>query len=158
MGKGRPVTAYAITPIGHVESPVLEPVDREWGKITSRIVLLPEYCPGLHGLGAFSHAIVLTWLHRASFDRARDLVRRPRGLASMPEVGIFAQRATVRPNPIGVTAVRVLGVEPDAVVVSGLDAIDGTPVIDIKPYYPQYDAVDSSVVPEWVNELMREYF
>jgi tRNA-Thr(GGU) m(6)t(6)A37 methyltransferase TsaA len=152
------MTPFSLAPIGHVESPVLEPVDQDWGKVTSRIVMLPGYGPGLQGLGAFSHAIVLTWLHRASFDPTRHLVRRPRGLASMPEVGIFAQRAKDRPNPIGVTAVSVLRVEPDAVVVSGLDAINGTPVIDIKPYYPQYDAVDAPRVPEWVNELMRGYF
>jgi tRNA (adenine37-N6)-methyltransferase len=152
------MTAYALTPIGRVESPVHEPVDHDWGKVTARIVLLPAYRAGLRGLEEFSHAIVLTWLHLASFDPARHLVRRPRGLASMPEIGIFAQRAKDRPNPIGVTAVRILGVEADAVVVAGLDAVDGTPVVDIKPYVPQYDAVAAPAVPEWVDRLMRGYF
>ncbi len=147
-----------LRPIGTVESAVLDPVDEDWGKVTSRIVLLPEYARGLRGLEAFSHAIVLTWLDRAAFDPARHLIRRPRGLASMPEVGIFAQRAKDRPNPIGVTAVRILGVEQGAVVVSGLDAIHGTPVLDLKPYYPQYDAVEAPVVPEWVARLMQGYF
>ena len=76
----------------------------------------------------------------------------------MPKVGIFAQRAKNRPNPIGVTAVEIVSVGENCIEVKGLDAIDGTPVLDIKPYYPTYDQVASPVVPDWVNELMKDYF
>lgn len=76
----------------------------------------------------------------------------------MPLVGIFAQRAKDRPNPLGITAVRLRGVTPEGIEVQGLDAIDGTPVLDIKPYYPHYDAVDAPAVPRWVDELMKGYF
>jgi len=149
---------FTLRPIGHVVSPVLEPTDVDWGKVVSRLVLLPHLRPGLQGLQAFSHVIVVTLLHRAAFDPARDLVRRPRGLVTMPMVGIFSQRAKDRPNPLGFTVVRLREVTTEGIEVQGLDAIDGTPVLDIKPYYPQYDAVDSPVVPEWVNTLMEGYF
>jgi tRNA-Thr(GGU) m(6)t(6)A37 methyltransferase TsaA len=147
-----------INSIGIVESPVKDPVDENWGSVTSRISLKPEYSPGLLGLGDFSHVIVVTYLHKASFDPSRHLQRRPRGLAHMPKVGIFSQRAKDRPNPLGVTAVELLAVGENHITVRGLDAIDGTPVIDIKPYYPQYDRIDSAVVPSWVEELMKGYF
>ena len=149
---------FLLTPIGIVESPVKDPVDENWGTVTSRILLNPKYAPGLLGLGDFSHLIVVTYLHKASFDPARHLQRRPRGLEHMPRVGIFSQRAKDRPNPLGVTAVRVLAVGEKDVTVQGLDAIDGTPVIDLKPYYPQYDRVDTAAVPAWVEELMKNYF
>jgi len=76
----------------------------------------------------------------------------------MPEVGILSQRAKNRPNPIGVTAVEIVHVEADVLEVRGLDAIDGTPVLDIKPYYPVYDRIAGAAVPEWVDELMKGYF
>ena len=75
----------------------------------------------------------------------------------MPLVGIFSQRGKDRPNTIGVTAVEIISVEEQFITVRGLDAIDGTPVLDIKPYYPVFDKREA-VVPEWVNRLMEDYF
>jgi tRNA (Thr-GGU) A37 N-methylase len=75
----------------------------------------------------------------------------------MPELGIFAQRAKDRPNPLGITVVPLVSVEPDGTV-RGLDAIDGTPIADLKPYFPQFDSASDAVVPAWVAELMRGYF
>ncbi len=144
--------------IGHVESSVKEQTDEQWGQVESRVVLHPDYHAGLRGIEQFSHALIVTYLHEARFEPARHLVRRPRGLDSMPEVGIFAQRAKDRPNPLGITAVSIVGVEPGVLVVRGLDAIEGTPVIDVKPYYPAYDRVMSASVPEWVDRLMKDYF
>jgi tRNA-Thr(GGU) m(6)t(6)A37 methyltransferase TsaA len=137
---------------------VTESVDEDWGDVVSRVVLAPAFRPGLKGLDGFSHALVLTYLHRAAFDPAGDLVRRPRGSAAFPDIGIFAQRAKHRPNPVGISAVRLLEVRDDSVVVQGLDAIDGTPVLDLKPYVPQFDRVESPSVPPWIDELMRGYF
>jgi tRNA (adenine37-N6)-methyltransferase len=147
-----------IEPIGVVESSVKDPVDEAWGSVTSKVILRPEYAPGLLGLDAFSHVIVVTYLHQASFDPSRHLQRRPRGLEQMPNVGIFSQRAKDRPNYLGVTAVKLLAVGEKDITVRGLDAIDGTPVIDIKPYYPQFDRIPSARVPDWVHELMKGYF
>ncbi len=149
---------FTVESIGLVSSPVTERVDEGWGRVTSRIVIDPPYRPGLLGLSGFSHVIVITYLHEAAFDLARHIVRRPRGLPAMPEIGIFAQRAKDRPNPIGITAVRLIGVREESIDVQGLDAVDGTPVLDLKPYVPQYDRIESPRLPGWIDELMKGYF
>lgn len=145
-------------PIGFVSSPVAERIDRGWGNVISQVVLKPEYVGTLSGLDEFSHVIVVTYLHQACFVPSRHLRRRPQGREDMPEVGILSQRAKDRPNPIGITVVPIVHVAEIHLEVKGLDAIDGTPVLDVKPYYPQYDRVEAPRVPEWVNELMKDYF
>ena len=100
-----------LTPIGRVGSPVTEAVDEGWGEVVSDIELDRHFAAGTRGLEKFSHVLVVYLMHEATFDAARDLVRRPRGRIDMPELGIFAQRARHRPNPIGVSAVRLLAVE-----------------------------------------------
>jgi len=97
-------------------------------------------------------------MHQATWNPATDLVRRPRGRFDMPLVGIFAQRARHRPNPIGITTVSMIGVRDNIITVRGLDAIDGTPVLDIKPYNPGFDAREAFKVPDWVSKLMAGYF
>jgi len=146
------------TPIGLVANQVTQPVDENWASVISRLTILPEFSKGIKGLDKFSHAVVITFMNKAQFHPAGDIVRRPRGLDTMPEVGIFSQRAKDRPNRIGVTAVKIVAVGDDFVEAAGLDAIDATPILDIKPYYPQYDCIEDAKVPEWVNRLMRNYF
>lgn len=150
--------AIQLKPVGYVVCAVRTPKDEGWGAVVSRVELAPEYTGGLDGLADFSHAIIVTYLHVAAYRAERHLRRRPRGLASMPEVGIFAQRARDRPNPIGITAVEIVSVGVANLDVRGLDAIDGTPVLDIKPYFPQCDHIAGPRVPEWVNRLMEGYF
>ncbi len=147
-----------LIPIGTVRSPQSQAVDEGWGEVVSDIHLQPGLGSGLSGLEEFSHAVVVYYMHEARFDWRNDFVRRPQGRDDMPEVGIFAQRTRSRPNSIGVTAVEVVAVEGDVLRVRGLDAIDGTPVLDIKPYFPPYDYVDDAGVPEWVDRLMEGYF
>ena len=147
-----------MTPIGFVRSSVTERVDESWGKVTARIDLLPEYKGSLLGLADFSHAIIVTYLHLAKYIPAKHLQRRPQGLKSMPVVGLFSQRVKDRPNPIGVSSVEIVNIKEDSLEVRGLDAIDTTPVIDIKPYFPHFDKIDNPRVPEWVNRLMQNYF
>lgn len=147
-----------LEPIGFVSSPVTEQMDSGWGKVVSTIELAEHLRPGAKGLEQFSHAVVVTFLHEAKFDSAKHLQRRPRELDSMPLLGIFSQRAKDRPNPIGVTAVRIVGVSEVGVSVQGLDAIDGTPVLDIKPYVPHFDCEENATVPSWLDELMKGYF
>ena len=125
-----------LRPIGYVSSPVTEKVDENWGGVISRILLKPEYAGALLGLEDFSHVIIVTYLHQAQYEKEKHLQRRPRGLESMPKVGIFSQRVKDRPNPIGLTAVKIISVGDDYLEVQGLDAINDTPVLDIKPYYP----------------------
>jgi len=145
-------------PIGIVKSPVKEGIDRDWGKIISKIQFFKEYVDGLRGIETFSHIVVVFEMHRSSWTPDTDLVRHPQGRDDMPETGIFAQRAKHRPNPIGVTSVELLGIEENILKVRGLDAIDGTPVLDIKPYFPHFDRVADPRIPEWVGELMTDYF
>ena len=150
--------ALTMQPIGVVHSPVKEGVDEGWGSVVAEIHLRDEYAPGLRGLEEFSHVIVVFLMHLAAFSPGEDLVRRPRGWADMPEVGIFAQRAKHRPNPIRLTAVRLLSVRGNVLTVRGLDAIDGSPVLDIKPYFAAFDRVDEATQPERIDWLMEGYF
>ena len=151
-------TVSVLASVGHVRSSVTELVDQAWGDVVSTIELDPVYHGATRGLEEFSHVQIVYLLHRARYESERHRVRRPRGRADMPEVGIFAQRAKDRPNPIGITAVELISVAKERLTVRGLDAVDGTPVLDIKPYYPAYDRVESARVPEWVARLMRDYF
>ena len=145
-------------PIGFVKSPVTEPVDENWGDIVSRIHLTEPWGRGLKGLEEFSHLMIVFHMHQAAHNPQTDLVRPPRGRADMPEVGIFAQRAKHRPNPMGITAVRLLEIQGSTLVGRGLDAIDGSPVLDIKPYVPEFGQVAKPKVPEWMKKLLKGYF
>ena len=149
----------ACSPIGTVRCAVTEMSQGGWAKIDSEIHLDPRYTRGLQELASFSHVIVVIFLDRAQgFDPAKQLLRRPRGMEDMHEVGVFAQRTKYRPNPIGVTAVRLTGITGNVVKVRGLDALDGTPVLDIKPYLPPFDRVDDVKLPPWVDHVMEGYF
>jgi len=147
-----------LNPIGTVKSPITEEIVENWGEIVSEIVLDEALALGLQGLEQFSHLLVIFYMHQARFDPAHDLLRRPRGRADMPLLGIFAQRPKMHPNPIGITAVQLLEVTGNRVKVQGLDAINGTPVLDIKPYFPIFDRVDNAHTPEWVGRLLQGYF
>ena len=146
-----------LNPIGYVKNSVEAKKDTSWGEDLSTIMLDESYSGGLKGLEDFSHVIVLYYLDKAAFDREKHLQRRPQNRDDMPLVGIFSQRGKDRPNTIGMTSVKLVSVGQNTLTVKGLDAIDGTPVLDIKPYYPVYDKKDA-VVPEWVNRLMEHYF
>jgi len=147
-----------LTPIGTVRSPQNEMSKGGWAKIESRIELEPQYAGGLAGLSEFSHILVTFALDRAKFVMAEHLTRQPRGRADAPRLGVFSQRTKFRPNPLGITTVELLGVEGNVLRVRGLDALDGTPVLDIKPYIPMFDGVANPRVPPWVDAIMDGYF
>lgn len=151
------MTEIIMTPIGYVKNEVTDRKDTSWGDDTSRIVLDEAYRSGLSGLEDFSHAVILFHLDRAKYVKEKHLQRRPQNREDMPLVGIFSQRGKDRPNRIGMTSVEIVSVNEDSLVVKGLDAVDGTPVLDIKPYYPAYDKKEASV-PGWVDRLMEHYF
>ena len=146
-----------MTPIGFVRNEVKDKKDTSWGADTSVLELEPQYAKGIKGLSDFSHIIVIYYLDKANFDPEKHLERRPQNRDDMPEVGIFSQRAKDRPNHIGLTSVEIVDVGEGKITVRGLDAIDGTPILDIKPYYPVYDRKEAAV-PEWVDRLMEHYF
>jgi tRNA-Thr(GGU) m(6)t(6)A37 methyltransferase TsaA len=123
-----------LRPIGRVESTLADRADAprqgDEGAPAAWLALDPALGDALAGIGAGSEIVVVTWLHRAR----RDVLRvHPRGDPARPEVGVFATRSPDRPNPIGLHRVRVLAVEGTRLRVGGLEAIDGTPVLDIKP-------------------------
>ena len=144
-------------PIGYVKNDVQEKKDVSWGEDVSYVLLEEEYCGGLKGLEDFSHAIILYYLDKAEFISEKHLQRHPQNRPDMPLVGIFAQRGKDRPNTIGMTSVEIVAVSDSTLTVRGLDAISGTPVLDIKPYYPVYDKKEAKT-PEWVDRLMENYF
>ncbi|HTE14322.1 MAG TPA: TrmO family methyltransferase, partial [Burkholderiales bacterium] len=110
-------------------------------------------------LADFSHAVVVFHLDRITpFDKEEQLLRNPRGMEHLAPVGVFAQRTKFRPNPIGVTPVRLVSIEGNTLIVTGLDAMDGTPVLDVKPYIPEFDRVDNVKMPEWVATMVQGYF
>ena len=146
-----------MNPIGYVRNAVQSRKDVSWGEDVSTIVLNEEYHSGLKGLEDFTHVIILYYLDKAAYQKEKHLQRRPQNREDMPLVGIFSHRGKDRPNQIGMTSVRIVSVDGAALTVKGLDAIDGTPVLDIKPYYPVYDKKDAKV-PEWVDRLMAHYF
>jgi tRNA-Thr(GGU) m(6)t(6)A37 methyltransferase TsaA len=154
MGEGE----LPLRRIGVVHSPVAEARDEGWGEIVSEVRVDGPFIAGLRSLTEFSHAIIVFYMHQSSFDAESDLLRRPRGRDDMPEVGIFAQRAKHRPNPIGITTVEIVGVKGNTLTVRGLDAIEGTPVLDIKPYVPAFDRAEQATLPEWMEQLMQGYF
>jgi len=147
-----------LKPIGYVINDVENKKDVSWGKDISKILLEKDYYGGLSGLNDFSHVTILYYLDKAKFDINKHLQRRPQNRNDMPVVGIFSQRGKDRPNQIGMTSVEIVTVTNDTLIVKGLDAIDGTAILDIKPYYPIYDCREDAVVPEWVNILMEKYF
>jgi tRNA-Thr(GGU) m(6)t(6)A37 methyltransferase TsaA len=143
-----------IRPIGTVRTSGVRHAG-EWGDVVSEIVLDESLAEGLKGLADFSHIVVVYHLDRAAFDPKTDLLGHPRGRRNLPRVGVFARRTPHRPNQIGVTNARLLEVRGSTLVVQGLDALDGTPVLDIKPYSPGYDRVEDPTFPDWAERLER---
>ncbi len=144
--------------IGRVRNGRDSAADSGWGAVTSTIEMEPAFAEGLRGLDAFSHALILFYMHRDDDREPPVLIRRPRGRADMPFIGVFAQRGRMRPNTVGITATAIVRLEPGRLVVQGLDAVEGTPVLDIKPYVPAFDRVEAARTPEWVQRLMEGYF
>jgi len=146
-------TGMILKPIGYVRNDVEQPpgADYGWDKVVSEIVVDSSLSEALDNLEEFSHIIVLYWMHRAAGrDEPPQLKTHPRGRQELPLVGLFATRSPHRPNAIGKTTVRLLERRGNILKVEGLDAIDGTPVIDIKPYIPGYDSASEAKVPPWI--------
>ena len=146
--------------IGHVRGGRSAAVDDDWGVSRARIELDPDrFQPdALAGLGDFSHIEVVFLFHGVDEARVESGARRPRGRADWPMVGIFAQRGRTRPNRLGVSVCRVMGVDGLAIEVEGLDAIDGTPVLDIKPVLKGFLPRGVLREPAWAGEIMRSYW
>jgi tRNA-Thr(GGU) m(6)t(6)A37 methyltransferase TsaA len=120
------------------------------GEQEAQVRVLPEFCAGLKGIADFSHIIILYWMHlRDSEEERQTLVVFPRKHAVNVEKGVFACRSPSRPNPVGFCVVELLKVEKCLLTVRGLDAVEGSPIIDIKPYLPRADLIPDARAPEW---------
>lgn len=139
--------------IGFVANEVKQPPEPEynWPEAISEITIDAALTESLENLEEFSHIIVLYWMHQLTAGEEMPPRVHPRGDPELPLVGRFATRSPRRPNLIGKAVVRLLERRGNILRVAGLDAIDGTPVIDIKPYIPGYDSVIDSWAPSWAT-------
>lgn len=135
----------SLLPIGYIRNGASRPRPRGWDELESELILLPEHERRLSGIESYSHILVTFWM-----DLAAAAPENPETitLASGNTYGILATRSQLRPNHLGVSAVALVAREGPVLRVRGLDAIDGTPVLDIKPYLPEYDAVPGARIPE----------
>jgi tRNA (Thr-GGU) A37 N-methylase len=151
----------ALEPVGFVVGGRTEPIDDDWGGVEA-VIRLDGARFGLDavaGLGAFSHLVVVFRFHLVDPADVQSGARRPRGNPDWPEVGMFAQRARMRPNRLGASTCRLSGVEGLDLHVLGLDAIDGSPVLDVKPFMREFEPPGGEVrQPAWSTELMRGYY
>lgn len=149
-----------LRPIGTVRGGRDQPIDDDWGASRARLELDPaQFGPeALAGLSDFSHAEVIFLFDQVTPDKVETGARRPRGRDDWPVVGIFAQRGKNRPNRLGVTVCRIVGVDGLAVEVEGLDAIDGTPIVDIKPVLSGFLPREAVREPDWALEIMKAYW
>jgi len=119
---------------------------------TCTIVIDPEYCPALLGVENYSHLLVLYWFHLRDNDEHRGTLRvTPPRHKGAPLTGVFACRSPSRPNPIGLTVVELLRVNGCRLEVSGLDALEGSPIVDLKPYLPRADSIPDARTPVWLK-------
>lgn len=120
---------------------------------TSQITIFPEYREALEGLTAFSHIIILYWLHLNDTEEKRSILKiTPKRHKGAPEVGVFASRSPVRPNPIGLSICELLEIKNGTLTVRDFDAVEGTRIIDIKPYIPRADSIPDARAPSWTLE------
>lgn len=154
------VTELTIVPVGFVRSGREEAMDDHWAWVAATIELAPSVVgpDATAGLEAFSHLEVVFVFDRVDPATVTTGARHPRGNTDWPRVGIFAQRGKDRPNRLGVSRCRLVGVDGLTLAVQGLDAIDGTPVVDVKPWMDELGPAGEIRQPAWSVELMRDYW
>lgn len=149
-----------LLPIGTVRSTRRAIEDDNWDSVVSSIDLDATQftADALSGLDTFSHVEVVYLFDQVAPDAVERGARHPRGNEAWPNVGIFAQRAKNRPNRIGTTVCRIDRVDGLHVHVTGLDAVDGSPILDIKPWVREFGPRGDVRQPAWMDELMRAYW
>lgn len=148
-----------LEPIGIVVGGRSEPIDDDWAAVEADIVLAERFpVDATAGLDGFSHIDVIFHFDRVDPDSVHVAARHPRNRADWPAVGIFAQRAKARPNRLGLTTCELLDVDGRRLRVRGLDAIDGSPVLDIKPTMQEFLPRSALRQPDWSRELMSGYW
>jgi tRNA (adenine37-N6)-methyltransferase len=141
-------------PVGYVKTETAGDQVKDRTRL-SQIVVSPEFTAALDGIAEYSHLHVLFWMHEVPQEKRMILKVSPRGRTDLPLTGAFAVRTNLRPNPIGLTIVELIKVDGNVLTVRGLDAFNGTPVLDIKPY-DSWDTVPDAKVPQWWRKLEEE--
>ncbi|MCA8885185.1 MAG: SAM-dependent methyltransferase [Hyphomonadaceae bacterium] len=150
---------FEVAAIASVHSPRKDLSDDFWGAVQAEIILDPAFDESaFFGLSDFSHVEVLFLMHQVNPAKVETGARHPRERMDWPLVGIFAQRGKARPNRIGLTRATIVKVDGRVLTVRGLDAIDGTPVLDVKPWMDEFAPIGAMRQPAWATELMRDYF
>ena len=154
------MSTIQMLPIGIVTSTRKNAVDDNWDQESVHIELDPDQFTeeSLFGLSEFSHAEILFFMDQVDPKKIEKFARFPRNNSSWPKIGIFAQRGKNRPNQIGTTICRILKVEGLNLFLQGLDAIHGTPVLDIKPWVSEFAPRGKTHQPRWISELMLNYW
>ena len=156
---GNDDATWAVRAIGFVSSPRTEAIDDDWGAVEATITLVAPLSPdALRGVSEFSHVEVIYLFDRVDPDSVHTGARVPRDNPAWPAVGILAQRAKNRPNRLGLATCELVAVDSAALRVRGLDAIDGTPVLDVKPYMAEFAPRGPVTQPSWSHELMADYY
>lgn len=151
--------SFEVQPIATVRSPRKDLSDDFWGAVEAEIVLDAAFGEeAFSGLGDFSHVEVLFLMDRVDPGKAETGARHPRERSDWPLVGIFAQRGKARPNRIGLSRATIVSLDGRVLRLRGLDAIDGSPVLDIKPWMEEFAPRGATRQPLWASELMRDYF
>jgi len=151
LGKVDKDGSIKIKPLGRASNSIKNPMLEGWDKVVTKIIIDKKYERGLDGIEDYSHVIVVYFMDR---EKECHLRHHPQGRKDIPYIGIFACRCPQRPNPIAISTVKLVSHKENILKVRGLDILDGTPIIDIKPYTLQYDLVKDSKVPVWVNKLI----
>lgn len=150
---------FEIKPIAFVKNSRREMTDDFWGDVISEIELTEEIpAEAFDGIESFSHLEIIFCFHLVKEEEVFLGSRHPRGNKNFPSMGIFAQRPKIHPNKLGLTTAKLLKHEGRKIFVQGLDAIDGTPVIDIKPVMKEFIAREEITQPPWVSELLKDYW
>lgn len=140
-----------ITPLGKAKNSVGKPTVSGWNDTVTEIVIDKPYAKGLDGIEEYSHVIIVYWMDK---ERECHLKHHPQERKDIPFVGIFACRCPQRPTRIAISTVKLLSRHGNVLNVKGLDIVNGTPILDVKPYTPQYDKVEKATVPDWVGKLV----
>ncbi len=143
---------FRLEPVGVIKSSIKNRHTVAHGYLKAQVIIDPAYEKALDGIESFSHIIIVFWLHRIKKSERLIMQVHPYRNPSLPLKGVFATRSPVRPNPIGLTVVKLLKRKTNILTVGGLDAIDGTPVLDIKPYLPEPVSNAEISTPGWVNK------
>ncbi len=146
-----PREPVSLRPIGVVRNSVREPRMEGWQDLRSDIIVREDLEGALDGLEEYSHLLVIFYIHRIPEEEKGKIHIYPRGDPRYPLQGVYATRTQLRPNPVGATVVSLLRRRKNILRVRGLDAINGTPILDLKPYVPHWDAIVDARVPEWIT-------